>query len=1622
MDQVTEGDFLEELEQRIRRDYPPETAGRIVPFARELFQLFPIAELADEPINDVVGFVGGFWVFMQKVDLDSPKIRIFNPTLEEDNWISASTNIFLLQRDMPFIVDSVRLELNRRGFDIQTIKSRVFRVARDQNGNLQRVDYQGGAGDTRPEAAVFIQTNLFTAEDEQADLKSELAAILGDVGAVTDDYQSMVARLDEVVEEFTCNYAKLPQDTLDEVAAFLQWVRNGHFTFLGSSEYLFSGQGDDRVLSYRAERQLGIFRHRLSNVESLTFSELNPGMQAFYDSDEPLVFTKSSVRSRVHRAAHSDYIVIKRYDPDGAVIGEYRFMGLYTSPVYTLSPFSIPLIRRKVERVMSLSGLSANGHDGKALRQLIEVHPRDELFHSQVDELFRTLIGIWQINERRKVRFFMRPDPFGKFISCLVYMPKDVYSTEVRLKIEHYLVQEFEASESEFTTYFPESILARTHFIFRIHNERYRQADSKELEHRITHFTHDWSDDLAHAALEAWGDEQGRQKARRYRDAFPASYRDHFDPRSAVHDIELFETLKDEKNIAMMFYQPTGNEQNIMRFKLFHRDTQLELSLIVPMLENLGFRVLGEHPYRLTVEEQGDIWLHDFTLRFGLNVQVDVSQVRGTFQEAFAAVWSGETENDSFNKLVVGARLDWRSVAMLRLYARYFKQLGTTLGQSFIADTLATHLEISRNLVALFRASFDPRIVEHGSESSDRPDRLRAKVTEALVHVANLNEDQVLRNLLELISATRRTNFFQTDADGNYHGYLSVKLAPREITSAPEPRPLYEIFVYSPRFEGVHLRAGKVARGGIRWSDRLQDYRTEVLGLVKAQQVKNAVIVPTGAKGGFVAKQLERTASREAFLEEGVACYRLFIQGLLDITDNIIDGEVVPPASVVIRDDPDPYLVVAADKGTATFSDIANEISGNYKHWLGDAFASGGSQGYDHKKMGITARGAWVAVQRHFRELGRNTQTEPFTVIGIGDMAGDVFGNGMLLSEQIRLLVAFNHLHIFIDPEPDAAAAFAERTRLFELPRSSWDDYDRNLISPGGGVFSRQAKSISLTPEIRSRFGIDEQQLTPTALIQRLLLSEVDLIWNGGIGTYVKASTESHQDVGDRVNDSLRVDGRDLKCKVFGEGGNLGMTQRGRIEFCLAGGACNTDFIDNAAGVDCSDHEVNIKILLNALVANQDLTPKQRNQLLVDMTDDVARLVLHNNYRQTQAITLAREQCLINLPEYWRCMSDWEAEGKLRRKLEFLPNDETMVDRTKTGNGLTRPELAVLVSYAKILLNEALLDSDVLDDPYIARALGDGFPELINNRYSQELQNHSLRREIIANQLANEIINLMGLSFPHRQADSTGASIPELVCAYVVARDVFHIDRIWSAIEALDYEVKATLQSQLMLAVMRLGRRTSRWILRNRRNCLKPAREVEILTPLLAEIDRQLPNLLTGELLDVWQAEISRLTGEGVSDEVARIVAGSNSLYFGLGIADISTEVNQPVELVAEIYFSLGVELELDWFADQIVKLTPVSRWEDFARESFVDDLELQRRSLTRVLLGEGATRADIEENLDQWRQFQQPLIQRWQQMVHEIHSAKERDFSMFSVALRELLDLVQATENSVTSLPFCQI
>jgi glutamate dehydrogenase len=1607
-------EFLNILQQRLSEFVEQSEQDILLRFTEQFFGIVPLGELLARHDTDLFGCTLSYWRFFKNYDGEAEKLRVFNPDIQQHGWQSTHSIVEIVHRDSPFLVDSVRMELNRAGYAIHTLQNSVMAVERDEKGQLKALYSRDKApAKATYESVMYIEVDRCSSAGELKRLSNRLKTVLSHARAAVGDFAAMQAQakgLIEALKSKSKSFSYYQDEDRSECQAFLKWLLDNHFTFLGYERF--------SVATGLKNMQLGIDTDACLGVLSLTRRDeslkgLPDRVLDYLQSPVLLSFAKASDFSKVHRPAYPDYVSIREVDAKGKVLVEHRFMGLYTSRVYSDVVEHIPHLRRKVDAVRAASGFTAHSHLGKELDQVLQVLPRDDLFQMSEQQLSETALSIVQIQERNQIRVFLRSGNYGRFYYCLAYIPRDVYSTDIRLKIEKVLMERLQATECEFWTYFSESVLARTQFILSVDPKKDLDVDPIKIEQDVIQICRNWKDDFRDRLLETLGEAKATEALEQFAGSFPAGYVERFTPASGVVDLQHMLSLSSEQQLAMSFYQPLSQKTGVLHCKLYHLHEPLPLSDILPILENLGLRVMGEFPFCFERSDGTRFWIHDFEFTYALDSSLDIQEVNERFRDAFVQVWRGLAENDGFNRLVLLARMSWRDVALLRAYARYLKQIRLGFELPYIANTLVTHADIARELVRLFKTRFYLARKLSADDLEDMQQRLDQAIIGALDGVAVLNEDRILRRYLDLVKATLRTNFYQNDESGAVKDYISLKFNPRAIPELPLPRPMYEIFVYSPRFEGVHLRGGKVARGGLRWSDREEDYRTEVLGLVKAQQVKNAVIVPVGAKGGFVPRRLPLGGTRDEVQQEAVACYRLFIKGLLDITDNLHEGNVLPPAQVVRHDEDDPYLVVAADKGTATFSDIANGIAAEYDFWLGDAFASGGSAGYDHKKMGITAKGAWVSVQRHFRELGLNVQTDPVTVLGIGDMAGDVFGNGMLLSRSLKLVAAFNHQHIFIDPDPDPEASFNERQRLFDLPRSNWADYDQKLISAGGGLFERSLKQITLTPQMRKLFDIDADKLTPNELIHRLLKAPVDLLWNGGIGTYVKGSAESHADVGDKANDILRVDGRDLRCKVIGEGGNLGMTQLGRVEFCLKGGALNTDFIDNAGGVDCSDHEVNIKILLNEVVTAQDMTGKQRNKLLASMTDAVADLVLANNYKQTQAISLAQRQAAKTMTEYRRFISAMEASGKLSRSLEYIPEDDQLAERTAQGRGLTRPELSVLISYSKGDLKEALVATDVPEDPYLAREVETAFPAVLAKKYAPALRNHRLRREIISTQLANDLVNHMGITFLRRLEQSTGAFAGDIVRAYVVARDVFSLPTHFAAIEALDYQVPAEVQLELMDDLMRLGRRATRWFIRNRRGELNPEREVAHFAPRIEALARQFDSLFEGPVRAVWENKFNGYVEAGVPDEIARLVAGTGHFYTLLGIIEAADATGQSSELVAQLFFALGSELQLPWFAQQVNNLPVENHWQALARESYRDDLDWQTRTMTIAVLQLASEGDTVEQLVQKWTALNPFLVQRWRAMLTDLKSAGAGDYPMVAVAMRELLDLAQAARHS---------
>ncbi|CAM5459651.1 NAD-glutamate dehydrogenase [Streptomyces avidinii] len=1624
-------------EQGERPDRPDQDA--MLAYLQRYYLHTAPEDLLDRDPVDVFGAALSHYRIAETRPQGTANVRVHTPTVEENGWTSSHSVVEVVTDDMPFLVDSVTNELSRHGRGIHVVIHPQVVVRRDVTGKLIEIlgpdcDAHGPRTarphDSLVESWIHVEIDR---ETDKADLKQitvDLLRVLSDVRESVEDWEKMRDAALRIAEDLPKEPTApdLREYELEEARELLRWLADDHFTFLGYREYNLV---DGDSLAAVPGTGLGILRsdpHHSGKDDghpvSPSFNRLPADARAKAREHRLLVLTKANSRSTVHRPSYLDYVGVKKFDADGNVVGERRFLGLFSSAAYTESVRRVPVIRRKVVEVLDGAGFAPSSHDGRDLLQILETYPRDELFQTPVDQLQAIATSVLYLQERRRLRLYLRQDEYGRYYSALVYLPRDRYTTGVRLRLIAILQEELDGISVDFTAWNTESILSRIHFVVRVPQgtelPKLTDADVERIEARLVEAARSWADGFGEALVAELGEERAAELLRKYGTSFPEGYKADHSPRAAVADLCHLERLSaSDREFALSLYEPVGAGPGERRFKIYKAGEQVSLSAVLPVLQRLGVEVTDERPYELRCSDRTNAWIYDFGLRMPVSANGDSAagylgdDARERFQEAFSAVWQGEAENDNFNTLVLSAGLTWRQAVVLRAYAKYLRQAGATFSQDYMEDTLRNNVHTTRLLISLFEARMSPGRQSAGSELVDA---MLEELDGALDQVASLDEDRILRSFLTLIKATLRTNFFQLNSVGEQHAYVSMKFDPQAIPDLPAPRPAFEIWVYSPRVEGVHLRFGKVARGGLRWSDRREDFRTEILGLVKAQMVKNTVIVPVGAKGGFVAKNLpDPSVDRDAWLAEGIASYKIFISALLDITDNMAGGEIVHPKAVVRHDEDDTYLVVAADKGTATFSDIANGVAQSYGFWLGDAFASGGSAGYDHKGMGITARGAWESVKRHFRELGHDTQTQDFTVVGVGDMSGDVFGNGMLLSEHIRLVAAFDHRHIFIDPDPDAATSYAERRRLFDLPRSSWADYDTSLLSAGGGIHPRSAKAIPVNAHVREALGIEAgvTKMTPADLMKAILQSPVDLLWNGGIGTYVKATAETHADVGDKANDAIRVDGCDVRAKVIGEGGNLGLTQLGRIEFARTGaggegGKINTDAIDNSAGVDTSDHEVNIKILLNAVVADGDLTVKQRNKFLAAMTDEVGRLVLRNNYAQNVALSNGAAQAPSLLHAQQRFMRRLGRDGLLDRGLEFLPNDRQIRELLNNGKGLTQPELAVLFAYTKITVADELIHTELPDDPYLARLLHAYFPGALRAKFPEQVDGHALRREIITTVLVNDTVNSGGSTFLHRLREETGASLEEIIRAQLAAREIFGLASVWDAVEALDNKVAAGVQTRVRLHSRRLVERGTRWLLNNRPQPLQITETIEFFAERVEQVWSELAKLVRGADLEWYEAVMAELIGEGVPEELAAKVAGFSSAFPTLDIVAISDRTGVEPLAVAEVYYDLADRLDITKLMDRIIELPRADRWQSMARASIREDLFSAHAALTADVLAVGDGTSTPEERFKAWEEKNAAIIGRARTTLEEIQGSDDFDLANLSVAMRTMRSLLR--------------
>jgi glutamate dehydrogenase len=1520
-------------------------------------------------------------------------VRAFNPAVARDGWHSDASIVQLVNDDMPFLVDSVTMTLNRLGHRVQLLIHPILGVKRSASGQLRELAPLSGDGEHSPESFIHIEISKVTDAELLKRLQTALEDALGDVRAAVDDWPAMLTELRNANTALR-QTAPTRSDLLNESCDFLDWLADDHFTLLGYREYELSRDKTVDRLRAVAGTGLGISRDDPSVTPPMI--TLNPQARKVAKTKTPLVITKADSNSTIHRSGHLDQIGVKVFDADGKPRAVKRFVGLFTSAAYTERPGDVPLVRLKIDRVLAKSGLDLTSHSGKALQHILNTFPRDDLFQGSTSDLAKMSAGILNLQERHQVKLFCRRDAFNRFYSCFVYLPRDQYNPRTQQRIEALLLRAFKGTSIETKLTMSESALARLEATVRIPPDVKSAPNIAVLEEQLAAVAQTWRDRLRAALLEQFGANAGLSLFHRFAEHFPAGYREEVDPAKASDEIQKIAAVIDgTSDLEMSLDRMAQGATHRLHFTTFRLEEPIQLYTALPILEHMGMKVLSERLYRFSTGTTV-LWIQKFELEPAADTSLDPDDIEPRFLECFRRVLTGEAESDQFNSFVAGAGLDWREAALLRAYCKYLLQTVLTFSQTYMQEVLGRHTSLTHSLIEYFHALFDP-----DNDSKRRrtlATRSKRSITNQLERVTTLDEDRILRAFLSVIEATLRTNFYRPGINDG-QPYISFKLDSAKIVELPEPRPKYEIFVYSPRFEGVHLRCGTIARGGLRWSDRREDFRTEVLGLMKAQQVKNTVIVPSGAKGGFVCKQLP-DGDPETVRSEVVACYQNFIRGLLAITDNIVDERVVTPERVICRDGDDPYLVVAADKGTATFSDFANEIAADYGFWLGDAFASGGSAGFDHKKMGITARGTWECVKRHFRELGVDTQKHPVTVAGIGDMGGDVFGNGMLMSPHIRLVAAFNHRHIFIDPDPDTRASFSERKRLFQRSRSGWDEYNAAKLSEGGGVHSRDSKIVELHPAAQRVLGLDRTSVTPPELVRSILRMEVDLLWNGGIGTYIKSSDESHGDVGDPANDIVRVNGDQLRCRVIGEGGNLGLTQLGRIEFALLGGRVNTDFIDNSGGVDTSDREVNIKILLDSTIANKKLPSSKRNDLLAEMTDEIAELVLVNNYGQSQALSMMSTTKNERLGENVYLIRALEARGLLDRDLEDLPAEADINERRKSGDGLTRPELAVIMSYAKIDLFNSLMETDTPEDPYLSAEIEAYFPARLQRRFAAAIASHRLRREIIATRIASSMINRMGASFAIRAEEDTGSTIAQVARAYAIAREIFDVRDLWREIEACDNQVPAELQYDLLFQISRRLRHAVYWLLKRRPQELSIEQTLARFSPGVGQVRQSLARLEGAD--GNRRKDVGQLKGLGIPVGLAERLAALAVATQTLDIIEIADDCKVAIGDVAPLYFELGRGLRLDWIRAKIEKLHVEGRWPATARATLRENLAQQQNALIRSILAQRGRRTP-RDALTEWLVESKDEIARARQNLKDMDASGVIDFATLSVAIREI-------------------
>ena len=1571
-----------------------------------------ISDFEKYSIDSLVNFAKSAIDFLSKKRNNNFNLRIYNPNIIDDNFETNHTIIEINSVDMPFLVDSIVAFLDKQSVIINNIIHPVLSVNRAKDG--QFIDFEISKN-SHHESLIQLHIDKITNLSELNLLSENISKILETIGLVVEDFDKMKAMVNKSLSQIDLakNIIKKPQD-ITEFQDFLHWVQSKNFVFLGAKEFDIKNDNGIYSLVEVNNSGCGVFRsnHKDFLPEVVNSSNLEVGDSVA--NPYVIEIIKSRYRSKIHRSTNAERIRVQKISTDGKVIGEFRYIGLFTSTAYISSVFTIPLLKNKISRVIENAGYVEGSHNYKDLVSTLESYPRDELFQISENDLLKNATGIVSIAGRSVVKFFARKDKFGRFVSCLIFTPRNRSNSQMREKIKEFLCNVFNGETADSFLQITESNLVRFHLIIRT-NKGIPEFDEAFIEKEITKMTKVWSDELLDSIKNKFDNEKRILLHAKYKNSFSVSYIDRFEPSVAVEDIELIEKSF-EQNFPVFNLNKSFNNLNkdLVELKIYSPHQEIILSSIMPVLESFGFDVIKEHTYIINIEEDHKnrsikkAWIHYFILNLSKDGHQFSDIIKNNFETKIDLIWKNITKIGALNKLLIACDLDWKKIFMLRGYSKYLHQTGFRFNQSNIAECFVRNAELCNLLVELFESRFNPQLKINIEERKEKSQEITKKIHERLNKIKDISDDAIIRRFLGVILATLRTNYYQVNESNEFKGYMSFKFDCKNVPNLPLPVPYAEIFVYSPRVEAVHLRGGKVARGGLRWSDRQDDFRTEVLGLMKAQMTKNAVIVPVGSKGGFVIKSDTSKFSRDDLQKEGIECYKTFLRGLLDITDNVIDGKIIAPKNVVMFDSSDPYLVVAADKGTATFSDIANGISQEYNFWLGDAFASGGSVGYDHKKMGITAKGAWISVMRHFKEMLRDTQTQDFTCIGIGDLSGDVFGNGMLLSEHTKLVGAFNHLHIFLDPNPDPKKSFIERQRMFNLPRSTWADYDKSLISKGGGVFERSAKSIKISPEIKEILAITEDELSPTDLIKAMLKAPVDLLWNGGIGTYVKSKEESNQDVGDKANDLLRINGGELRCKVVGEGGNLGFTQKGRIEFARNGGRINTDAMDNSAGVDCSDHEVNIKIALTSALKSKKITLDERNKILENMTPEVANLVLADNRLQTQAISIAQSLDHISLSDQSQFLDNLEKSGQLNRAIEFLPNRKEIDKLQIEQKGLTRPELCVMLAYAKMDIYNKILACDLINDKYFEKELISYFPSQMQEKFVEEILNHQLRNEIIATQLTNFAVNRVGITFINQIAQDSGFSIPDVVKNFIIAIDSFSIRDIWEEIEKLDGKIDINIQFQMFLSANKLLERSILWLLRNQ---IKGSiNDIVIKFKIIADqLYSLLPSSLAQASRESFERKIDRYCINKTSRELAVKVASMDPVASAFDIAEIAESTNLDIKKISEIYFAVGTRYSLKWLRSRLNKINLTNQWQKLSSKTVLEDLYSYQMKLAKAVAEFGVKNkfSSTKDLIDNFTKNSTFLTERFDNFILELKNENNPDLAMFVVALNRIKPLV---------------